>query len=66
MLKINIDRAIDRARIAQPPNSEIIELRSLPDGQWIALYITDEAPVKDFERLCYKMLECPLFDNSEL
>ena len=66
MLKIPVERALERARICQPPDNEIIELRCLPDGQWIALYMQDTPPVKDFERTCYKMLECSLFNSSEL
>ena len=66
MLRISVERAVERAKSSQPPDSEIIELRCLPDGQWIALYMQDLPPVKDFDRMCYRMLECPLFDNAEL
>ena len=65
-LKISIEKALDRARIVQPSLSDIISLKMLPDGQWVAIYIEDKPPVYDFDRLCYPLLECPLFDNSEL
>ena len=66
MLRIPIERALERAKQSQPPDNEIIELRCLPDGQWIVLYMQDTPPIKDFERTCYKVLDCPLFDNDEL
>lgn len=66
MLKISIERALERAKDSQPPDCEIIELRCLPDGQWTALYMQDLPPVMDLERACYRILECPLFDHSEL
>lgn len=64
MLKIPIERALERAKQCLPEGSEIIELRCLTDGQWSALYYKKGAPVLR-KRVCYPMLECPLFDKDE-
>ena len=63
-LKISVERALERAREVQPSETEIMELRCLPDGQWIALYLGGHT--LEYERVCYHRLECPLFDSSEL
>ncbi len=65
-IKIPIEKAVERAREVQPEGTEIIELRCLPDGQWLAQYMPDQPPIKDYKRVCYKMLECPLFNHDEI
>lgn len=66
MLKISIEKAIKRAKDVQPPDTDIIGLKSLPHGQWVAFYIQDKPPLQGFGRLCYPLLECPLFNDDEL
>ncbi len=65
MIRISIEKAVERARDVQPPDNDIISLSMLPDGQWIAVYVKNESVVKGFERTCYSLLECPLFDYDE-
>ena len=65
-IKIPPEKALERAREVQPEGTEIIELRCSGDGQWTAVYMPDQPPIKDYERICYKMLECPLFNYAEI
>jgi len=66
MLRISVEKALERAREVQPDNTDILGLNMLPDGQWVATYIEDKRPVLDHKRLCYPLLECPLFNHDEL
>jgi len=65
-LRISVEKALERAREVQPPDSEINSLRCLPDGQWVAVYLMDSPPVQQYKRTCYERLECPLFNYGEI
>lgn len=66
MREITIREALERAESVQPPETKLITLKLLPDGQWVALYFVDKEPEMSFGRACYPLLECPLFSDYEL